>query len=93
MEPDSEGNLVYADAGLPKGFTGYFHKSILQQNTEGVSYRLFAVRSELFNQWNPDIMIDTTEEELMLQLCSFVKKSGYRISYVPSATATLKREG
>ena len=93
MEPDSEGNLVYADAGLPKGFTGYFHKSILQQNTEGVSYRLFAVRSELFNQWNPDIMIDTTEEELMLQLCSFVKKSGYRISYVPSATAILKREG
>ena len=93
MEPDQNGNLIHADAGLPKGFTGYFHKSILQQNTEGVSYRLFAVRRELFEQWNPDIMIDTTEEELMLQLCSFVKKSGYRISYVPSATATLKREG
>ena len=54
---------------------------------------MFAVRSELFDQWNPDIMIDTTEEELMLQLCCFVKKSGYRISYVPGATATLKREG
>ena len=75
-----------------KGFTGYFHKSILQQNTEGVSYRLFAVRKELFKQWNPDTT-DVTEEELMLQLCSFVKKSGYRISYVPSATAALKREG
>ena len=92
MEPDSEGNLVYADAGLPKGFTGYFHKSILQQNTEGVSYRLFAVRKALFEQWNPDTT-DVTEEELMLQLCSFVKKSGYRISYVPGATAALKREG
>ena len=92
MEPDSDGNLVHADAGLPKGFTGYFHKSILQQNTEGVSYRLFAVRKALFEQWNPDTM-DVTEEELMLQLCSFVKKSGYRISYVPGATATLKREG
>ena len=92
MEPDSDGNLVHADAGLPKGFTGYFHKSILQQNTEGVSYRLFAVRRELFEQWNPDTT-DVTEEELMIQLCSFAKKSGYRISYVPSATAILKREG
>ena len=92
MEPDSDGNLVHADAGLPKGFTGYFHKSILQQNTEGVSYRLFAVRKALIEQWNPDTT-DVTEEELMLQLCSFVKKSGYRISYVPGATAILKREG
>ena len=92
MEPDLDGNLVHADAGLPKGFTGYFHKSIIQQNTEGVSYRLFAVRKALFEQWNPDTT-DVTEEELMLQLCSFVKKSGYRISYVPGATAILKREG
>ncbi len=91
MEPDSDGKLVHADAGLSKGFTGYFHKSILQQNTEAVSYRFFAVRRELFEQWNPG-NIDTTEEELMLQLCSFVKESGYRISYVPSAEAVMKRE-
>ncbi len=89
MEPNLDGKLVYADAGLPKGFTGYFHKSILQQNTEAVSYRFFAVRRELFEQWNPD-NIDTTEEELMLRLCSFVKESGYRIAYVPKATAVLK---
>ena len=31
MEPDKSGKLVYADAGLSKGFTGYFHKAILQQ--------------------------------------------------------------
>ena len=92
MEPDQNGRLCFADAGLPKGFTGFFHRSILQQNTEGVSHRLFAVRKELFEQWNPE-ETETTEEELMLQLCSFVKKRGYRISYVPSATAVMKREG
>lgn len=88
MEPDAEGTFGYADAGLPKGFTGYFHKAVLQQNTEGVSYRLFAVRKELYEAWNPKI--SESSEELMLQLCSFVKKSGYRISYVPIATAVMK---
>jgi len=88
MEPDAEGALVYADAGLSKGFTGYFHKAILQQNTEGVSYRLFAVRRELYEAWNPKM--SESSEELMLSLCSFVKKSGYRISYVPIATAVMR---
>ena len=91
MEYDAEGKLAYADAGLPKGFTGFFHKSILQQNTEGVSYRLFAVRRELISQWKPQMT--GTDEAMMQQFCSFVKSSGYRIAYVPSATATLKREG
>ena len=91
MELDSEGELVYADADLPKGFTGFFHKSILQQNTEGVSYRLFAVRKELISQWKPQM--EGTDEAMMQQLCAFVKLSGYRITYVPSATAALKREG
>lgn len=88
MEADECGNLVYADAGLPKGFTGYFHKAILQQNTEGVSYRLFAVRKELYDAWVPEM--SESPEELMEQLCSFVKRSGYRISYVPAATAVMK---
>ena len=91
MEYNSEGNLVHTDAGLPKGFTGFFHKSILQQNTEGVSYRLFAIRKEIFEQWKPQ-MTDS-DQDMMRQLCSFVKASGYRITYVPSATATMKREG
>ena len=91
MEPDESGRLVYADAGLPKGFTGYFHKSILQQNTEGVSYRLFAVRKDLFDQWNPTA--EGSSEELMQQLCSFVKEKGYRIAYVPIATAHTNKEG
>ena len=91
MEPDSEGTLVHADAGLPKGFTGYFHKAILQQNTEAVSYRLFAVRKDIFSQWQPEE--GKTSEELMMQLCNFVKQSGYRIAYVPIATATMKRDG
>ena len=85
MEPDATGKLVHADAGLPKGFTGYFHKSILQQNTEGVAYRLFAIRRDLYETWNPESL--KTAEESMEQLCSFVKQSGYRISYVPEATA------
>ena len=88
MEADKEGNFVFADAGLPKGFTGYFHKSILQQNTEGVSHRLFAVRKELFEAWKPEENLSA--EEAMKQFCSFVKKSGYRISYVPEATAVQK---
>lgn len=88
MEPDKEGYLIFADAGLPKGFTGYFHKAILQQNTEGVSYHLFAVRRELYEAWNPQSL--ESSEEAMLQLCSFVKKSGYRISYVPDACAVMK---
>ena len=88
MEPDKNGKLVYADAGLPRGFTGYFHKAILQQNTEGVSYRLFAVRKSCLDAWKPKS--DGTSEELMLQLCEFVKEQGYRISYVPIATAREK---
>ena len=85
MEPDKSGKLVYADAGLSKGFTGYFHKAILQQNTEGVSYRLFAVRKSCLDAWKPEH--DGTSEELMLQFCEFIKEQGYRISYVPIATA------
>ena len=85
MEPDQTGRMIHADAGLPKGFTGYFHKAILQQNTEGVSHRLFAVRKDLLNKWQPES--DGTSEELMLQFCEFVKEQGYRISYVPIATA------
>lgn len=89
MEPDEEGRLVHMDAGLSKGFTGYFHKAVLQQNTEGVSHRLFAVRRELFDAWNPAVA--ASAEESMQQLCSFVKQAGYRISYVPSVTAVMKK--
>ena len=88
MEPDADGNLVFADAGLQKGFTGYFHKAILQQNTSGVSHKLFAVRRELLEAWKPEEGV--TSEEAMLSLCSFVKESGYRISYVPEAMAILR---
>ena len=88
MEPDESGHLVFADAGLQKGFTGYFHKAILQQNTSGVSHKLFAIRRELFMAWKPEEY--QTSEEAMLALCSFVKESGYRISYVPEATAILR---
>ena len=88
MEPDENGHLVFADAGLQKGFTGYFHKAILQQNTSGVSHKLFAIRRELFMAWKPEEF--KSSEEAMLALCSFVKESGYRISYVPEATAILR---
>lgn len=90
MQKDPKGVPVYADAGLPKGFTGYFHKAILQQDTEGVSYRLFAVRNEIFRRWVPSET--ASAEKLMQQLCTFVKDSGYRIAYVPAATAKMKRE-
>ena len=88
MECDKDGKLYFADAGLQKGFTGYFHKAILQQNTEGVSHKFFAVRKELFEAWQPSEF--ETSEEAMSAFCSFVKDSGYRISYVPEATAILK---
>ena len=88
MERDTEGVLVYADAGLPKGFTGYFHKAILQQNAEAVSHQLFAVRRELFEQWKPKA--EENAQDMMCQLCAFVKENGYRISYVPIATAIQK---
>lgn len=88
MEFDENGVLSYADAGLPKGFTGYFHKAILQQNTQGVSQRLFAVRKELFDAWKPKQ--EESAEAMMQQLCAFVQEKGYRISYVPIATAVQK---
>ena len=91
MEKDGNGQFHYADAGLPKGFTGYFHKSILSQNTEAVSWRLFAVRKELLEEWNP--AEGKTSDELMIQFCDFVRESGYRITYVPIATAVEKKEG
>lgn len=85
MEYDEAGRLQSADAGLPKGFTGYFHKAILQQNTEGVPFRLFAVRRDLFEAWKPQK--EKSCEEMMQELCEFVKEKGYRISYVPLVTA------
>ena len=88
MEADGEGKLVYADAGLPKGFTGYFHKAILQQNTDGVSPYLFAVRRELLDGWKTEETADT--EAQMISLCDHIKNEGWRISYVPIATAVLK---
>ena len=88
MEPDENGVLSHQEAGLPKGFTGYFHKAILQQNTEGVSPYLFAVRKELFDAWKPGV--EGSAEEMMQQFCTFVKEKGYRISYVPIATAVRK---
>lgn len=89
MEQTENGTLAYADAGLPKGFTGYFHKAVLQQNTDGVSFRFFAVRKDLFVKWKPERT--DSSEALMMQLCRFVKESGYRISYVPAATAKMKK--
>ncbi len=88
-----KGELLYGrnvdeDAGLPKGFTGYFHKAILQQNTERVSHRLFAVRKELLEAWKPGSF--ETPEAAMDAFCDYVRKSEYRISYVPAATAVLK---
>ncbi len=85
MEYNEAGRLQSADAGLPKGFTGYFHKAILQQNTEGVPFRLFAVRRDLFEAWKPQM--EKSCEEMMQELCEFVRKKGYRISYVPLVTA------
>lgn len=90
MEYDKNGRLIDADAGLPRGFTGHFHSSILQQDTEGVSHQFFAVRSSLLEAWKPSA--EASSEPLMQQLCTFVKESGYRITYVPSATACRKKE-
>lgn len=88
MEPGEDGKLSYADAGLAKGFTGYFHKAILQQNTKGVPFELFAVRRELFEKWNPGEF--ASSEVAMQELCSFVESEGFRITYVPSVTGTRK---
>lgn len=85
MEPAEDGKLFFADAGLAKGFTGYFHKAVLQQNTKGVPFELFAVRRELFGQWNPKEY--GSSEEAMQKLCAFVESQGFRITYVPSVTA------
>lgn len=90
MDYDENGRLTDADAGLPRGFTGHFHSSILQQDTEGVSYQFFAVRTSLFEAWVPSG--EGLSEQLMQQLCTFVKESGYRITYVPSAAAYRKKE-
>lgn len=92
MDADEHGVLRTADEGLPKGFTGYFHKAVLQQNTDGVSHELFAVRREILERWEPERK-EATSKELMAELCSFVRKEGYRISYVPRATAVRTQEG
>ena len=88
MEPGEDGKLAFADAGLAKGFTGYFHKAILQQNTKGVPFELFAVRRELFEQWNPKEY--ASSEEAMQELCAFVESQGFQITYVPSVTGVRK---
>lgn len=86
MKKDQNGVLVCQDQGLKKGFTGEFHGSILQQNTEGVSYQLFAVRRELLETFEQKGSV-RSPQEIMQQLCDHVYQKGYEISYVPGAVA------
>ena len=90
MESDESGELYFSDEGLSKGFTGYFHRSILQQNTKGVPYELFAVRKELFEQW--DLQEFESPNKAMRELCAFAESKDFRIAYVPSVTAIRKSE-
>lgn len=94
MEKTEDGGLKCVDEGLPKGFTGYFHKAILQQNTDGVSYRLFAVRRSLLEEWQQSCAAENKmePETIMADLCAFVQEKGYRIAYVPCASAVIRNK-
>ncbi len=89
MKRTAAGTMLSADEGLPRGFTGEFHRAVLQQNAEGVPYQIFAVRRCLFDSWNPKE--SASSEVLMQQLCEHVQAQKYDIAYVPCVSGSLRQ--
>ena len=76
-DPFSEGMK-----GLKKGYTGYFHRAVLQQELEYPT-DCYLIRTELLKQYP-----DRTAEKLWTQL----QKDGYAIYYEPWAVMYESRQ-
>ena len=61
--------------GLKAGYTGYFHRAVLQQELEGPT-DCFLIRRELLGD---------RREISLPELCAWLKKEGYPIYYEPWA--------
>lgn len=96
--------------GLKRGYSGYMHRAVLQQEAYAVDIRLMKIRPELYeaidftiknyikkNHNKCDFMIsgdriliyssDLSETQLIdlsIEICTNIRKNGYRIVYQPS---------
>ena len=84
-----KGTVGDAFEGLKAGYTGYFHKAILQQNCHAVSGKAMMLRRELFLKAG-GFSEDVEDRMKNVDLCLKLEKLGYRNVYEPGIAVILQ---
>lgn len=84
-----KGTVGDAFEGLKAGYTGYFHKAILQQNCHAVSGKAMMLRRELFLKAG-GFSEDVEDRMKDVDLCLKLEKLGYRNVYEPGIAVILQ---
>ena len=84
-----KGTVGDAFEGLKVGYTGYFHKAILQQNCHAVSGKAMMLRRELFLKAG-GFSEDVEDRMKDVDLCLKLEKLGYRNVYEPGISVILQ---
>lgn len=79
-----------AFAGLPLGYSGYFHKAVLQQNYHAVSGKLLMVKRSRFLEVG-GFSEDVEDRMKDVDLCLKLEKLGLRNIYDPGALLVEQR--
>ncbi|HJA94001.1 MAG TPA: glycosyltransferase [Candidatus Eisenbergiella merdipullorum] len=79
-----DGVTVMRYAGLPRRFSGYMHRAVLQQDVEAADVRAMRVRAEkeLQKAWKA-VERGEDPEEVSLAFCRKIRDAGLRICWEP----------
>lgn len=83
-----QGAVGDAFEGLKAGYTGYFHKAVLQQDCHAVSGKAMMVKRELFLKAG-GFSEDVEDRMKDVDLCLKLEKLGYRNVYEPGTAVIL----
>lgn len=84
------GQVGDAFAGLPMGYTGYFHKAVLQQNCHAVSGKAMMVKKIYFLEAG-GFSEDVEDRMKDVDLCLKLERMGLRNVYDPGIVLTEQR--
>ncbi len=87
---DLNGQVGDAFAGLPMGYTGYFHKAVLQQNCHAVSGKAMMVKKIYFLEAG-GFSEDVEDRMKDVDLCLKLERMGLRNVYDPGIVLTEQR--
>lgn len=79
-------------AGLPRRFSGYMHRAVLQQDVEAADIRVMRVRREFetdFQEAHEAVRKGEDPAEVSLAFCERIRKRGYRICWNPGMEGIL----